>query len=119
LLCSLLGYISDFIINAEPGPVISKENFVTVVCLNPGGYDTVCLKKEGHTFIEKVISMREDRFHLGPVSKTITGLYYCIYRKRSIWSPCSKILEFKVITEDVTQSPAPCLTMTSGLLSAP
>ncbi|XP_028640038.1 leukocyte-associated immunoglobulin-like receptor 1 [Grammomys surdaster] len=110
------GSLPDVTICAEPGPVIFQGSFVTVVCSKSGDYDTVRLEKDGSIFMEKDSepSMREDRFHIGPVNKTITGHYHCFYRKGNTWSNRSEKLELKVIKEHVTQVPAPGPTMTSG-----
>ncbi|XP_028630905.1 leukocyte-associated immunoglobulin-like receptor 1 isoform X2 [Grammomys surdaster] len=109
------GSLSDITICAEPGPVIFQGSFVTVVCSKSGNYDKVRLEKDGNTFMEKDSepSMREDRFHIGPVNKTITGHYHCIYRNENTWSNRSEKLELKVTKEHVTQVPSPGPTMTS------
>ncbi|XP_028640154.1 leukocyte-associated immunoglobulin-like receptor 1, partial [Grammomys surdaster] len=108
--------LSDVTIYAEPGPVIFQGSFVTVVCSNSDDSDTVRLEKDSNPFMEKDTepSMTEDRFHIGPVNKTMTGYYHCIYRKGNKWSQRSKKLELKVIKEHVTQVSSPGPTMTSG-----
>ncbi|XP_037058100.1 LOW QUALITY PROTEIN: leukocyte-associated immunoglobulin-like receptor 1 [Peromyscus leucopus] len=112
------GSLSKPSISAEPRLAKSQGGCVTIVCSNPGGYDTFRLEKGGQSVMEKENTqplMTEARFLLDPVNESTAGYYSCIYLKESIWSPRSEILELKVTREDVTQAPDPGPTVTPGM----
>ncbi|XP_060223160.1 leukocyte-associated immunoglobulin-like receptor 1 isoform X3 [Meriones unguiculatus] len=120
----MLGSLPSPTIDTEPGPrdaepalKIPRGSSITFVCSNPDGYDVFRLEKNEHSLMDKKNIQpptREARFCFSPVNESIAGLFNCIYMKGSTWSPRSKTVEVKVISEDVTLSPAPRPSMTSG-----
>ncbi|XP_055451671.1 leukocyte-associated immunoglobulin-like receptor 1 isoform X3 [Psammomys obesus] len=105
-------------IDAEPGLKIPRGSSITFICSNPDGYDVFRLEKNGHSLMDKKNIQpptREARFCFSPVNESIAGHFNCLYTKGSSWSLRSKTVEVKVISEDVTLSPAPRPSMTSGL----
>ncbi|KAM7060082.1 leukocyte-associated immunoglobulin-like receptor 2 [Molossus nigricans] len=96
-------------IRAEPGPVIPRGQPVTIVCQGPAGADVFRLEKNRGSFLhedQRVSQETQARFHIPAVSNHTARSYFCRYRKHSLWSEHSELLELQVTDEDVSTRPS-------------
>ncbi|XP_053464034.1 leukocyte-associated immunoglobulin-like receptor 1 isoform X2 [Nycticebus coucang] len=109
---TLLGLGSLPRISAEPSPVISQGQPVTIICRGPVWAEIFRLEKDGtasafddvNVMSQPGESETEARFPINSASEDATGSYCCLYhKKQSRWSKRSEILKLEVT--GATQKP--------------
>ncbi|XP_053464037.1 leukocyte-associated immunoglobulin-like receptor 1 isoform X5 [Nycticebus coucang] len=92
-------------ISAEPSPVISQGQPVTIICRGPVWAEIFRLEKDGtasafddvNVMSQPGESETEARFPINSASEDATGSYCCLYhKKQSRWSKRSEILKLEV-----------------------
>ena len=97
-------------LSAQPGPLVSLGDTLTLQCRSEPGFDRFALTKdEGSTHPQRLHGQHSPDFPLGPVSLTHEGRYRCYsgHNLSYVWSAPSTPLDILITGEEPCPGPCP------------